>query len=162
MGWPGRDLGRAVNRATWRLFAAGSGVLMGDRTANRYRASLGGVPVRGNALLGWTSAARTVSLLSRHYAGDEPDDWDGCQMVGFSHFQPAVPLDPAVDAFLDDGEPPVLVCLGDRDFAGPPEPLVEALPDARLKVLRGVDHFATPKDFGFIDAALSFLDAVPR
>ena len=57
---------------------------------------------------------------------------------------------------------PVLVCLGDRDFAGPPEPLVEALPDARLKVLRGVDHFATPKDFGFIDAALSFLDAVPR
>lgn len=56
---------------------------------------------------------------------------------------------------------PVLVCLGDRDFAGPPEPLVEALPDAKLKVLRGVDHFATPKDFGFIDAALSFLDAVP-
>jgi pimeloyl-ACP methyl ester carboxylesterase len=57
---------------------------------------------------------------------------------------------------------PVLVCLGDRDFAGPPEPLVDALPDARLKVLRGVDHFATPKDFGFIDAALGFLDAVPR
>ena len=57
---------------------------------------------------------------------------------------------------------PVLVCLGDRDFAGPPEPLVDALPDARLKVLRGVDHFATPKDFGFLDAALSFLDAVPR
>lgn len=56
---------------------------------------------------------------------------------------------------------PVLVCLGDRDFAGPPEPLVDALPDAKLKVLRGVDHFATPKDFGFIDAALTFLDAVP-
>jgi pimeloyl-ACP methyl ester carboxylesterase len=57
---------------------------------------------------------------------------------------------------------PVLVCLGDRDFAGPADPLMEALPDARLKVLRGVDHFATPKDFGFIDAALAFLDAVPR
>jgi pimeloyl-ACP methyl ester carboxylesterase len=56
---------------------------------------------------------------------------------------------------------PVLVCLGDRDFAGPAEPLVEALPDARLKVLRGVDHFATPKDVGFLDAALRFLDAVP-
>jgi pimeloyl-ACP methyl ester carboxylesterase len=54
---------------------------------------------------------------------------------------------------------PVLVCLGDRDFAGPPEPLVEALPNASLKVLRGVDHFATPKDFGFIDAALRFIDA---
>jgi pimeloyl-ACP methyl ester carboxylesterase len=57
---------------------------------------------------------------------------------------------------------PVLVCLGDRDFAGPGEPLVDALPDARLKTLRGVDHFATPKDFGFLDAALAFLDAVPR
>jgi pimeloyl-ACP methyl ester carboxylesterase len=56
---------------------------------------------------------------------------------------------------------PVLVCIGDRDFAGPGEPLVDALPNARLKVLRGVDHFATPKDFGFIDAALSFLDALP-
>jgi pimeloyl-ACP methyl ester carboxylesterase len=56
---------------------------------------------------------------------------------------------------------PVLVCLGDRDFAGPPDPLLEALADARLKVLRGVDHFATPKDFGFIDAALQFIEAVP-
>lgn len=52
---------------------------------------------------------------------------------------------------------PVLVVLGSRDFAGPAEPLVEALPDARLLTLAGVDHFATPKDFGFIDAALGFL-----
>ena len=52
---------------------------------------------------------------------------------------------------------PVLVVLGDRDFAGPADPLLEALPDARLRILRNVDHFATPKDFGFIDAALEFL-----
>jgi len=32
------------------------------------------------------------------------------------------------------------------------------LSDARLVTLRGVDHFATPKHFGFIDAALGFLD----
>jgi pimeloyl-ACP methyl ester carboxylesterase len=56
---------------------------------------------------------------------------------------------------------PVLVILGDRDFAGPADPLVEALPDARLVVLRGADHFGTPKDFRFLDAALEFLDAVP-
>jgi pimeloyl-ACP methyl ester carboxylesterase len=56
---------------------------------------------------------------------------------------------------------PVLVVLGDRDFAGPADPLVEALPDATFRPLRGVDHFATPKDFGFIDAALGFLDAQP-
>jgi pimeloyl-ACP methyl ester carboxylesterase len=57
---------------------------------------------------------------------------------------------------------PVLICLGDRDFAGPADPLLDALADARVKVLRGVDHFATPKDFGFLDAALRFIEAVPR
>jgi pimeloyl-ACP methyl ester carboxylesterase len=56
---------------------------------------------------------------------------------------------------------PVLVVLGDRDFAGPADPLVEALHDARLVLLRNVDHLGTPGDFGFIDAALEFLDAVP-
>lgn len=56
---------------------------------------------------------------------------------------------------------PVLVVLGDRDFAGPADPLVEALPQAKLVTLNGADHFGTPKDFRFIDAALEFLDAVP-
>ena len=54
---------------------------------------------------------------------------------------------------------PVLVVIGDRDFAGPGDPLADALPQARLLVLPGVDHFATPKDFGAIDAALNFLPA---
>jgi pimeloyl-ACP methyl ester carboxylesterase len=56
---------------------------------------------------------------------------------------------------------PVLVVIGDKDFAGPGEPLVEALPQAELVTLRNVDHFATPKDFGCIDAALDFLGAAP-
>ena len=56
---------------------------------------------------------------------------------------------------------PTLVVIGDRDFAGPGEPLVEALPNATLRTLRNVDHFATPEAFGFIDAALGFLDADP-
>jgi len=52
---------------------------------------------------------------------------------------------------------PVLVVIGDGDDAGPADPLVERLPDARLVVLRNVDHFATPKAMGFLDAALDFL-----
>ncbi len=56
---------------------------------------------------------------------------------------------------------PVLVVVGERDFVGSGQPLVDALPDARLVTLPGTDHFATPKDFRFIDAALEFLDAVP-
>lgn len=56
-------------------------------------------------------------------------------------------------------ELPVRVVIGDQDFAGPGEPLVEALPQGELVTLRNVDHFATPKDFGAIDAALDFLGA---
>jgi pimeloyl-ACP methyl ester carboxylesterase len=56
---------------------------------------------------------------------------------------------------------PVLVALGDKDFAGPADRLVAALPDARLVTLRNTDHFATPESFAFIDAMLGFLDAVP-
>lgn len=56
---------------------------------------------------------------------------------------------------------PVLVAIGDRDFAGPGEVLADALPDATLRVLRNVDHFATTEAFSFIDAALEFIGAVP-
>jgi len=56
---------------------------------------------------------------------------------------------------------PTLVIIGDNDFAGPGEPLARALPNATLITLRNVDHFATPESFGFIDAALGFIDAVP-
>lgn len=56
---------------------------------------------------------------------------------------------------------PALVVIGDKDFCGPADRLASLLPDAQLKVLRNVEHFATPKDFGFIDASLEFLGAVP-
>lgn len=56
---------------------------------------------------------------------------------------------------------PVLVVLGDQDFAGPADRLVAALPDARLVTLKKMDHFGTPKDFTFIDEALGFIDARP-
>ncbi len=72
--------------------------------------------------------------------------------------RPHRPITPADLAGLTT---PSLVVIGDNDFAGPGDPLVEALPDARLKVLRRTDHFATPESFGFIDAALEFLGADP-
>ena len=56
---------------------------------------------------------------------------------------------------------PVLVVIGDNDFAGPADQLGDALPNASHKVLRNVDHFATPRDFSFIDATLDFLEAFP-
>jgi pimeloyl-ACP methyl ester carboxylesterase len=54
---------------------------------------------------------------------------------------------------------PVLVVIGENDFVAPADELVNALPDARLVTLPGVDHFATPKDYRSIDAALRFLAA---
>jgi pimeloyl-ACP methyl ester carboxylesterase len=52
----------------------------------------------------------------------------------------------------------VLVVIGERDFCGPADPLVEALPAAELVVLPRTDHFSTPKDFMAMDAALKFLE----
>jgi pimeloyl-ACP methyl ester carboxylesterase len=52
---------------------------------------------------------------------------------------------------------PTLVVIGENDFAGPGDPLVEALPDARMVVLPRTDHFSTPKNFKFMDATLDFL-----
>ena len=53
----------------------------------------------------------------------------------------------------------VLVVAGDKDpLAGNPATLAEAIPNGSSKSLKNVDHLATASDFGFIDAALQFLD----
>jgi len=52
---------------------------------------------------------------------------------------------------------PVLVVLGKDDFVPSADRLVEALPSATLVSVPGVDHFATPSDFGVIDATMRFL-----
>lgn len=68
------------------------------------------------------------------------------------------PHPPMVDeAMLASVTHDTLVVLGDHDFAGPADPLVDALPNARLVTLRGVDHFATPKSMAFLDAGLAHL-----
>ncbi len=67
------------------------------------------------------------------------------------------PQEPITEEELSQVKVPVLVVLGDRDFAGPADRLMAALPDARLVSLAGADHFGTPKDFRFIDAVVEFL-----
>lgn len=56
---------------------------------------------------------------------------------------------------------PTLVVVGDRDFAGPGEPLAELLPEAEALTLRGVDHFGLPKAFPFLEQGLDFIGAAP-
>lgn len=67
------------------------------------------------------------------------------------------PREPVRPEDLSGLKVPTLVVLGDRDFAGPADKLMEALPDARLVTLAGADHFGTPKDFRFIEAVVDFL-----
>jgi pimeloyl-ACP methyl ester carboxylesterase len=50
-----------------------------------------------------------------------------------------------------------LVIIGDKDHAGPADRLTASIPGARQVVLRNTEHFATPRSFAFIDAALEFL-----
>ena len=68
---------------------------------------------------------------------------------------------PLTDEILATITAPALVVLGDRDFAGPAAPLIERLPAARALTIPRTDHFALPKSFAFIDAALAELDALP-
>ncbi|MCP3992879.1 MAG: alpha/beta hydrolase [Actinomycetia bacterium] len=56
---------------------------------------------------------------------------------------------------------PTLVVIGDKDFAGPGEPLADALPAGEVLTLPGVDHFGLPKAFPFLEQGLDFLGAAP-
>lgn len=67
------------------------------------------------------------------------------------------PQQPVTPEELAGVKLPVLVVLGDKDFAGPADRLMESLPDAKLVTLAGADHFGTPQDFRFIQAVVDFL-----
>ena len=116
-------------------------------------------PARSEALVEAVRTGEAPHPLLAYFARlPEADNADREALAAFLQRPDGRPLDAADLAGVSV---PVLVVLGDRDEAGPADPLLEALPDARLVTLRGVDHFATPKDFGFIDAALEFLGASP-
>lgn len=54
---------------------------------------------------------------------------------------------------------PVLFVLGEKDFVGPVDKLLDAVPDSRLVTLRGTDHFSTTQRFEAQEAVLGFLHA---
>ena len=125
-------------------------IIVGGVGANLFR---GGDPEAVAKAIeeGPTEEAGIASLFARF--AEAPGNDRGA--IAACMRRPRKPLDPQALATIKN---PVLVVLGDKDFAGPADPLMDALPNAQLKMLRGVDHFATPNDFGFIDAALRFLD----
>ncbi len=108
--------------------------------------------------------------VARAIEAGQPDDGDPPSAGAFARFAQAPgndsaalaacmrrPPRPLTEEDLAGADVPVLVVLGDRDFAGPADRLVAALPQARLVSVSGADHFGLPKDFRFLDAALGFL-----
>jgi UDP:flavonoid glycosyltransferase YjiC (YdhE family) len=107
-GW----LARQRNRFIWT-----AGRWVGSRevdpVVNRLRTKHGLRPVR-DALFENHSPALNLQLYSRHYAS-LPPDWSGeKRQAGFCYYDPpdVAALDPALDAFLSDDEPPILFTLG--------------------------------------------------
>jgi pimeloyl-ACP methyl ester carboxylesterase len=96
-------------------------------------------------------AAGPAAAALAHYAGAPGNDRAA---LAACLRRPHVPLTEAEVAAI---RARVLVVLGDRDFAGPADRLVAALPDVQLAALPGTDHFGTLRDFRFVQAALDFL-----
>jgi pimeloyl-ACP methyl ester carboxylesterase len=102
-------------------------------------------------------------------AGTEPDDIGARVFVQLARSAGNDPL--ALAACLRRGDEPftageiarvtcpVLAIIGERDFAGPVDPLTDALPNVETVVLPGIDHFRTPSEFSCISAALDFVEA---
>ena len=97
------------------------------------------------------------SPVTQYFRGQAAEAGNDREALAACLRRPSPP--PLTDEGLARIVNPVLVVIGDRDFAGPADPLAERLPNAQVVALRNVDHFATPKDFGFLDAGLEFLGA---
>ena len=151
-------------------FSLGAGLIL--RAASRQPERFGRIVVAGvGANLFRTDRSESVALALAVENGVAADG-DPVAAGAFARFAQAEGNDPlALAACMRRPDPgmkpadlatltrPVLVVLGDKDFAGPADPLVEALPDARFLGIHGLDHFGTPKDFRFVDAAIEFLGA---
>ena len=131
-----------------RVVLAGIGQNVFARQTDQVQRIVDGV--RGTA-----SDSDVEAHVFRHYAEQPGNDPEALAAV---LERPVVPM---TEARLATVTCPVLVALGDRDYAQPADRLVAGLPDARLVTLRNTDHFATPESFAFLDAMLGFLDAVP-
>ncbi len=132
-----------------RLVLAGIGDDVLDRDAGRNEAI--SAAVEGDADADDIVLQRFAAYAHEH--GNDPAALAACLR--------RPPLEPITAELLGRITSPVLVALGSRDGTGKGEQLAAAFPDGRFVSLRGVDHFATPEAFAFIDAALKFLEAEP-
>ena len=103
-----------LNRATWSILRRMASRSFRDDVINETRAGLGLPPIHGAGGWAWLEADDTVILAPHAYFGDGADDWPPATWGGFSIWEgPAgQTIDPELDAWIDAGDPPVLVMLG--------------------------------------------------
>jgi pimeloyl-ACP methyl ester carboxylesterase len=98
------------------------------------------------------------NMVNMHFKSLAESDGNDPKALAAFIQRPSVEWTPELVATVTN---PVLVVIGDQDFAGPGEPLADALPNGELLTLPGVDHFGLPKSFPFLERALDFIDAAP-
>jgi pimeloyl-ACP methyl ester carboxylesterase len=136
-----------------RLVLAGIGRNVFDRDHSGAAAIAEGL----QALLDGADPAsldQTARLFAQY--AQQPGN-DPAALLAVMRRPPGAPLDAAV---LGAVTCPVLVVIGEQDFAHPADELAAAFPDGRCLTLPRTDHFATTESFGFFDAALEFVGAV--
>lgn len=103
---------------------------------------------------GTASPDDNVAQLFGRYA--RQGDNDPLALAAVLKRPPAERLQPE---HLSGIECPVLVCIGDKDFAAPAQRLASSFSNGELAVLPRTDHFATPGSFAFIDAVVGWLES---
>ncbi len=127
---------------------------IGDRLLDPDPAAVNSADAIGAAMRGEGDPADTwAQAMARHGSlpGNDADALLAC-------LRRPMPANPVTRESCQRVSAQVLVCIGDKDFAGPSDALAAAIPGATLKILRNTDHFATPEAFAFIDAVLKFLE----
>lgn len=89
-----------------------------DRPLNRQRAALGLPPRRDFFFPGPHRGALEIALWSPLLRGALADDPPRSVIAGFARFDGTAPLDAALEAFLAQGPPPVVVTLGSTAVHG--------------------------------------------
>ncbi|HKY15898.1 MAG TPA: nucleotide disphospho-sugar-binding domain-containing protein [Microthrixaceae bacterium] len=113
--WP------SVNRFVWRRVGDGSALLGGESLFRAARANHGLETPKRYVFEGRISPRLHLGLVSSHYV-DAPSDLPSYRSTGFTAWTtPADALAPDVAAFLDAGEPPVVVTFGTSASSAAPE-----------------------------------------
>ncbi len=134
----GPSMGPRLNRLGWKV----------ARLTRPYRLTYADAFVRFRATKGLDATVRSpldlrisphmnLGMASPHYVEPAPDWPDNYVMTGFTHWENAAgDMPEGLDAFLDGGEPPLLVTLGTLAAAAHPDRFdaaVEAADDLGLR-----------------------------